>query len=74
MKLQLIQKRLIHAIEDLAQITGQKPQVTQAKKSIAGFKLRKGLNIGCKVTLRKNRMYEFLDRLIIHSFAKSKGF
>ena len=46
------------AIEDLSLITGQKPVVTKAKKSIAGFKLRKGLNIGCKVTLRKKRMFE----------------
>ena len=61
-------------IEDLSQITGQKPQVTQAKKSIAGFKLRKGLNIGCKVTLRKNRMYEFLDRLIYIALPRVRDF
>ena len=52
-KLLPIQKKINSAIEDLTQITGQKPMVTQAKKSIAGFKLRKGLNMGCKVTLRK---------------------
>ena len=57
-------KKINAALDDLASITGQKPVVTKAKKSIAGFKLRKGLSIGCKVTLRKNRMYEFLDRLI----------
>ena len=48
--------------------------VTQAKKSIAGFKLRKGLNIGCKVTLRKNRMYEFLDRLIYIALPRVRDF
>ena len=67
-------KKINSAIEDLAQITGQKPQVTQAKKSIAGFKLRKGLNIGCKVTLRKNRMYEFLDRLIYIALPRVRDF
>ena len=51
-------KKINSALENLTQITGQKPQLTQAKKSIAGFKLRKGLNIGCKVTLRRNRMYK----------------
>ena len=56
-------KIINNAINDLTQITGQKPVVTKAKKSIAGFKLRKGLSIGCKVLLEK-RMYEFLDRLI----------
>ena len=53
-------KKINSAIEDLTQITGQKPMVTQAKKSIAGFKLRKGLNIGCKVTLRKIECMNFL--------------
>ena len=48
--------------------------MTQAKKSIAGFKLRKGLNIGCKVTLRKNRMYEFLDRLIYIALPRVRDF
>ena len=57
-------KRLEAAQEDLARVTGQKPAVTRAKKSVAGFKIRQGQNIGCKVTLRGNRMYEFLDRLI----------
>ena len=51
-------KVINNAIEDLSLITGQKPIITRAKKSIAGFKLRKGLSIGCKVTLRKKRMYE----------------
>ncbi|HBN47986.1 MAG TPA: 50S ribosomal protein L5, partial [Thalassospira sp.] len=45
-------------------ITGQKPIFTKAKKSVAAFKLREGMNIGCKVTLRRDRMYEFLDRLV----------
>ena len=62
------------AIEDLSLITGQKPFVTKAKKSIAGFKLRKGLNIGCKVTLRKKRMFEFLDRLIFIALPRVRDF
>ena len=62
------------AIEDLSLITGQKPVVTKAKKSIAGFKLRKGLNIGCKVTLRKKRMFEFLDRLIFIDLPRVRDF
>jgi large subunit ribosomal protein L5 len=52
------------AVKDLTQITGQKPIVTKARKSVAGFKIREGWPIGCKVTLRRERMYEFLDRLI----------
>ena len=62
------------AVEDLSFITGQKPVVTKAKKSIAGFKLRKGLNIGCKVTLRKKRMFEFLDRLIFIALPRVRDF
>jgi len=58
------QKRIEAAVKDLARIAGQKSVVTKAKKSIAGFKLRKGVNIGARVTLRGFRMYEFLDRLI----------
>jgi len=57
-------KALDAAVGDLAKISGQKPIITKAKKSIAGFKLRKGMSIGCKVTLRGNRMYEFVDKLI----------
>lgn len=57
-------KALDGAINDLTAITGQKPIITKAKKSIAGFKLREGMSIGCKVTLRGERMYEFLDKLI----------
>ncbi|MFN7094506.1 MAG: large ribosomal subunit protein uL5, partial [Burkholderiales bacterium] len=52
------------ALADLTKIAGQKPVVTKARKSIAGFKIRTGYPVGCKVTLRKNRMYEFLDRLV----------
>ena len=67
-------KVINQAIEDLSLITGQKPVVTKAKKSIAGFKLRKGLNIGCKVTLRKKRMFEFLDRLIFIALPRVRDF
>lgn len=56
-------KLLDVAVQELGQITGQKPVVTRAKKSIANFKIRKGMPIGCMVTLRGERMYEFLDRL-----------
>ena len=57
-------KALEAAMEDLAAISGQKPVVTRAKKSIAAFKIRTGAAIGCKVTLRKDRMYDFLEKLI----------
>ena len=57
-------KVMTHAVEDMTKIAGQKPVVTKARKSVAGFKIRDGWPIGCKVTLRKERMYEFLDRLI----------
>ena len=57
-------KVLDGAVKDMATISGQKPLVTKAKKSVANFKLREGMNIGCKVTLRGDRMYEFADRLI----------
>tara|TARA_B100000575_G_C22931349_1_gene539693 strand:- start:202 stop:741 length:540 start_codon:yes stop_codon:yes gene_type:complete len=67
-------KIINNAMEDLSLITGQKPVVTKAKKSIAGFKLRKGLNIGCKVTLRKKRMYEFLDRLVYIALPRVRDF
>ena len=67
-------KTINKAIEDLSLITGQKPVITKAKKSIAGFKLRKGLNIGCKVTLRKKRMFEFLDRLIFIALPRVRDF
>lgn len=57
-------KALDNAVEELATITGQKPLITRAKKSIAGFRLREGMPIGAKVTLRGERMYEFLDKLV----------
>jgi large subunit ribosomal protein L5 len=57
-------KSLDGAVNDLTVISGQKPVITRARKSIAGFKLREGMAIGCKVTLRGQRMYEFLDKLI----------
>jgi large subunit ribosomal protein L5 len=57
-------KRIDAAVKDLASITGQKPVVTKAKQSISGFKLRQGMSVGAKVTLRGKRMYEFFDRLI----------
>ncbi len=57
-------KVLEHAMDDMAKITGQKPVPTLARKSVAGFKIREGWPIGCKVTLRRQRMYEFLDRLV----------
>ena len=58
------QKRIDAAVKDLSVITGQKPIVTKAKKSIASFKLREGMSVGAKVTLRGKRMYEFFDRLV----------
>ena len=67
-------KKIEAATSELATITGQKPMVTKAKKSIAGFKLRQGVNVGCKVTLRKNRMYEFLDRLIYIALPRVRDF
>ena len=67
-------KIINNAVNDLTLITGQKPIITKAKKSIAGFKLRKGLSIGCKVTLRKKRMYEFLDRLIFIALPRVRDF
>ncbi len=62
------------AVKDLTQIAGQKPLVTRAKKSIAGFKLREGNPIGAKVTLRGNRMWEFLDRLIALAIPRVRDF
>lgn len=67
-------KKINSAINDLTLISGQKPTVTRAKKSIAGFKLRKGMDIGCKVTLRKNRMYEFIDRFITVALPRVRDF
>ena len=67
-------KVLEGAMRDLETITGQKPVMTRAKKSIAGFKLREGMPIGCSVTLRGERMYEFLDRLINVSIPRIRDF
>ena len=67
-------KVLEGAMKDLETITGQKPVMTRARKSIAGFKLREGMPIGCSVTLRGERMYEFLDRLINVSIPRIRDF
>jgi large subunit ribosomal protein L5 len=67
-------KALDGAVNDLTIISGQKPVVTRAKKSIAGFKLREGMAIGCKVTLRGERMYNFLDKLINLSLPRVRDF
>ena len=67
-------KALDAAVEDLAIISGQKPVITLAKKSIAGFRLREGMPIGTKVTLRGERMYEFLDKLISVSLPRVRDF
>ncbi|MEA4875949.1 MAG: 50S ribosomal protein L5 [Anaerorhabdus sp.] len=67
-------KLLDEAVAELTQISGQKPVVTKAKKSIANFKLREGMPIGCKVTLRGERMYEFLDKLFNISLPRVRDF
>ncbi|MFV0314252.1 MAG: 50S ribosomal protein L5 [Anaerotignum sp.] len=67
-------KVLDGAVKDMTIIVGQKPVVTKAKKSIAAFKLREGMNIGCKATLRGNRMYEFADRLINIALPRVRDF
>jgi large subunit ribosomal protein L5 len=67
-------KALDAAINDLTLITGQKPVVTKAKKSIAGFKLREGMPVGVKVTLRGDRMYEFVDRLVSVALPRVRDF
>ena len=67
-------KVIEHAVEDMARLAGQKPVVTRARKSIAGFKIRDGWPIGCKVTLRRERMYEFLDRLISIALPRVRDF
>lgn len=63
-----------HAVSDMQKIAGQKPVVTKAKKSIAGFKIRDDYPIGCKVTLRRERMYEFLDRLVTIALPRVRDF
>lgn len=67
-------KVLDAAVDELTQITGQKPVITKAKKSIAGFKLREGVAIGCKVTLRGERMYEFYDKLVSIAIPRLRDF
>jgi len=67
-------KKLTSAIEALTAISGQKPVATKARKSIAQFKLREGMSVGCKVTLRKDQMYEFLDRLVTIALPRVKDF
>ena len=67
-------KKIEHAARELAAITGQKPIVTRAKKANAAFKLREGMPIGCKVTLRRERMYEFLDRLVNIALPRVRDF
>ena len=67
-------KVMDHAVSDLTKIAGQKPVVTKAKKAIAGFKIREGLPIGCMVTLRGVRMYEFLDRFVTVALPRVRDF
>jgi large subunit ribosomal protein L5 len=67
-------KKVTTAAEEMELIAGQKPVITKAKKSIAQFKLREGMPIGCKVTLRRERMYEFLDRLITIAMPRIRDF
>jgi len=67
-------KKVTTAVEEMQLIAGQKPVVTKAKKSIAQFKLREGMAIGCKVTLRRERMYEFLDRFITIALPRVRDF
>jgi large subunit ribosomal protein L5 len=67
-------KKLTNATNELAKISGQKPALCRAKKSVANFKLREGMPIGCKVTLRRQRMYEFLDRLINIALPRVRDF
>jgi len=67
-------KALEAAASDLAKITGQKPVITKAKKSVANFKIREGMNLGCKVTLRSDKMYEFIDRLFNIALPRVRDF
>ncbi len=67
-------KILDHAVGDMTKIAGQKPVITKARKSVAGFKVREGWPIGCKVTLRRAQMYEFLDRLITIAMPRIRDF
>lgn len=67
-------KVIEHAVDDLIRISGQKPVVTKARKSISNFKIREGIPVGAKVTLRRERMYEFLDRLITIAIPRIRDF
>ena len=67
-------KKIKTAVGELAQITGQQPVTTKARNSIAAFKLREGMTVGCKVTLRRDRMYEFLDRLVTIALPRVRDF
>jgi len=67
-------KALEEAMGHLRQLTGQQPQITRAKKSVSGFRLREGMEIGCRVTLRSHRMFEFLDRLISLALPRVRDF
>lgn len=67
-------KIIDHAVNDLNKIAGQKPVVTKARKSVANFKVREGWPVGCKVTLRRERMYEFLDRLVTIAIPRIRDF
>ena len=67
-------KKVDAAVRDLAALSGQRPVVTRAKKSIAGFKVRENMPLGCKVTLRRERMYEFLDRLVTIALPRVRDF
>ncbi len=70
-----LDKKKVHgAVADMTLIAGQKPVTTKAKKSVATYKLREGMTIGCKVTLRKDRMYEFLDRLVTVALPRVRDF
>ncbi len=67
-------KAIDNALEDLTRIAGQKPVITKARKSVSNFKVREGFPIGCKVTLRRERMYEFLDRLVTVAIPRIRDF
>ncbi len=67
-------KVIEHAVKDMSKISGQKPVITKARKSVSNFKVREGWPVGCKVTLRRERMYEFLDRLITISIPRIRDF
>jgi large subunit ribosomal protein L5 len=67
-------KALDHALEDMTKIAGQKPVIRRARKSVASFKIRDGMPVGCKVTLRRERMYEFLDRLVNVAIPRVRDF